>query len=406
MEPRLNSGERAVVSLISLAHFCSHLFILTLPPLFPLMRQDFQVSYAALGGITAVFGIVSALTQYPLGVIVDRFGAKYILIPGLAIVSLCFCLMGFAPSIFWIYILAGLAGAADGVFHPCDYSILSKAVDKHRLGRAFAIHAFWGFAGFAVAPLVVVPIGLNWGWQSATLVLGIFGLISTLILFLNINRLSDDEKAEPAPSEKKQEAVPLSAIFMVPSILLMFGFYTFHAMANSGLTNHAISALIEKYGFSYASVSLILPSYLWGIIAGIFVGGLVAHKFSRLDITAAAGYTISAFTLFLIAIIGFPLTLIIATFFVTGFAVGFMTPSRDVLVRAVSPDRAVAQAFGFVNAGFGIGGAIGAVVVGWILDLGYQSGALIVPGIFMLLSMFFAVAASFYKGEVFTKATA
>ncbi len=384
--------ERAVVSLISLGHFFSHFFILTLPPLFPLLKQELGVNYATLGGVTAAFGISSAATQYPLGIVVDRYGAQKILISGLTMVSLSFIAMGFTKSIIFIYLLAIMAGASDGVFHPCNYAILSSSVKPERLGRAFAVHAFWGFAGFAVAPLIVVPLGLKFGWNWAVMISGGCGFAAALILNLFRKILSSAEPVRTSSTSQLSKAVvPVSAIFMVPSILLMFGFYVFNAMSNSGLTNHAISALIEQYGFSYASVSLILPSYLWGIIAGIFAGGLIADYFSRLDVTATLGYLVSAITLIVIASIKFPLTVIIGVFFITGFAIGFMTPSRDVFVRSVVPDGAVAQAFGFVNAGFGIGGAIGAVLVGWVLDLGFVKSALILPAVFMLLSMSFAV---------------
>jgi len=384
--------ERAVVSLISLGHFFSHFFILTLPPLFPLLKQELGVNYATLGGVTAAFGIASAATQYPLGIVVDRFGARKILISGLMLISISFIALGFTDSIVVIYLLAVLAGAADGVFHPCNYAILSSSVKPERLGRAFAVHAFWGFAGFAVAPLLVVPLGLRFGWNWAVTISGVCGIAAVIIIIFFRDRLTSAEPVLTSSSAQGSKAVvPISAIFTIPSILLMFGFYVFHAMANSGLTNHAISALIEQYGFSYASASLILPSYLWGIIAGVFVGGLIADYFSRLDVTASVGYLVSSITLITIASVGFPLTVIICVFFITGFAVGFMTPSRDVLVRSVAPNGAVAQAFGFVNAGFGIGGAIGAVLVGWVLDLGYVRGVLIIPAIFMLVSMSFAV---------------
>ena len=46
--------DALVIALIGAAHFISHFTILAIPPLFPMMREELGVSYAALGGAVAV----------------------------------------------------------------------------------------------------------------------------------------------------------------------------------------------------------------------------------------------------------------------------------------------------------------------------------------------------------------
>ena len=77
------ANDLKVVATIGVAHFYSHLFILLLPPLFPLIRDDLQVSYLELGFILTGFAVTSAVSQLPIGFLVDRFGARKILIIGL-----------------------------------------------------------------------------------------------------------------------------------------------------------------------------------------------------------------------------------------------------------------------------------------------------------------------------------
>src|SRR5262245_59558669 len=62
-----------VVSLIGLAHAFSHFFQLVLPPLFPVLKDEFGVSYTELGLIMTLFYTTSGLAQTPSGFLVDRF---------------------------------------------------------------------------------------------------------------------------------------------------------------------------------------------------------------------------------------------------------------------------------------------------------------------------------------------
>ncbi|MEP2186271.1 MFS transporter, partial [Roseibium sp.] len=87
-----------VIGLIGVAHFFSHLFILLLPPLFLTLRDEFNVSFLELGLIMTVFSGATASTQLPFGYLVDKFGARWILIGGLAAESLAFVMIGFGDG--------------------------------------------------------------------------------------------------------------------------------------------------------------------------------------------------------------------------------------------------------------------------------------------------------------------
>jgi MFS family permease len=53
-----------------------------------------------------------------------------------------------------------------------------------------------------------------------------------------------------------------------------------------------------------------------------------------------------------------------------GFLSGLIMPSRDMLVRAAAPPGAIGRAFGAVTIGFSLGGVIGPMLFGWIMDMG------------------------------------
>ena len=73
-----------VVGVVSAAHFVSHYYIILLAPLMPFVRADYGVSYTEIGLAFAAFNIVSAVGQTPAGFLVDRIGARALLVAGLA----------------------------------------------------------------------------------------------------------------------------------------------------------------------------------------------------------------------------------------------------------------------------------------------------------------------------------
>ena len=117
----------------------SHFFQIVLPPIFPLLKDAFGVSYVELGIVMSLMYATPGLMQTSAGLIVDRFGPSRVLIGGLGLYSVAVLLYGFAPNLWVLAALAVAAGLGNCVFHPADYAILSARVEATRLGRAY-----WG----------------------------------------------------------------------------------------------------------------------------------------------------------------------------------------------------------------------------------------------------------------------
>jgi len=156
-----------VVALVSAAHFFSHFYMLLLAPLFPFMREDFDVGFTELGFAITAYSLTTGITQAPVGFLVDRFGARGLLMAGLAVESVAIIMIGLFHSYAMLVALMVLAGLANAVFHPADYSILNARVPAARIGRAFSIHTFSGYLGAAIAPPLVVGLATTVGWSQA-----------------------------------------------------------------------------------------------------------------------------------------------------------------------------------------------------------------------------------------------
>src|SRR5882757_8612807 len=146
------SSDTRIIALVCSAHFVSHFYILLLPPLFPFIREFYGVSYTQLGFALAAFNITTALCQTPAGFLVDRIGARSVLVAGLVLGAACLAIVGLFPSFWLLVAMFALLGVANGVYHPADYAVLSQLVSNERTSQAFSIHIFAGFLGTAVTP--------------------------------------------------------------------------------------------------------------------------------------------------------------------------------------------------------------------------------------------------------------
>ena len=90
-----------VMGLVGAAHWASHFFQLVLPALFLFLKDEFQVSFAALGLLTTLLYGASGLAQTPAGFLVDRYGARRVLLSGLTLASLATIGFGLVQS-YWL----------------------------------------------------------------------------------------------------------------------------------------------------------------------------------------------------------------------------------------------------------------------------------------------------------------
>src|ERR1700746_1410306 len=88
-------------------HFLSHFYQLCLPPVFLAWQQAFEVSFAELGVVIAIMSATAGLLQTPVGVLVDRYGARPFLIGGTLLMTLSISAMGVATA-FWQIVVLGL----------------------------------------------------------------------------------------------------------------------------------------------------------------------------------------------------------------------------------------------------------------------------------------------------------
>jgi FSR family fosmidomycin resistance protein-like MFS transporter len=383
---RSTASDVRLITVVCVGHFLSHFYGLVLPPLFPLLRAEFVVSYAALGALITASAAASAISQPVSGFLVDRFGARRVLLVGLTLLASAVALAGVAPSYAVLVVVMAAAGLGNGVFHPADYSIFNAAVHPRRLGRAYSAHSSSGSLGWVLAPIVVGGLTAAFGWRIAVVAVGLAGVAVALIL--SRQRVLDE--AVPVAPERSARARNVAGevrLLLTPPILMAFAYFVLVAASMSAVSTFSVVALVAIYDAPLTLAAGALTAYMLGSAAGVVGGGLLADRMRRHAIFAAAGMAIAA-ALTVVLASGLPPTAALAALLaLIGFAKGATNPSRDLLVRGATPAGASGRVFGFVYSGLDVGTLVMPPIYGWLIDRGEPRAIFLVAAALMALTM-------------------
>jgi MFS family permease len=322
-----------------------------------------------------------------MGYLADRFGSRKLLIGALFFGGAALASIGIVDRYSWLLVAAGLSGIANAVYHPADYAILSARVTPSRIGRAFSVHTFAGMLGNAVAPLTMLALVPQVGIPGALIITGLVGPLVALPLICAPSIEGDTLTDAPASGRRGESKSGRADTVFTPAILGMMVFFILLSLSTSGLTNFSVPALMHGYRLPFATANLALTVYLAATALGVLSGGFVADMTRRHGEVAAIGFAVNAILILQIALFGLGPGLLVLVMGLAGFLSGIIQPSRDMLVRAAAPAGAIGRAFGVVTIGFSIGGTVGPMLFGWILDRGSAHWIFGVSVVFMLLTV-------------------
>ena len=379
------------MGLVSSGHFVSHFLTLTLPPLFPFLRADFDLGYTELGLIMTLYAAATGIFQVPMGMFVDRNGAFPVLLTGLTVLCLSIAGIGLTNSPWALGALAVLAGSANSVFHPANYAILGSAVNPSRLGRAFGIHTFAGHFGNALAPITIIFLAVTWGWRAALVTVGAMGLMVTAAIFLSGDPGEGETQASRRSARARdggnnQELNSLKFLFSSP-LLKLFLFFVLTAAASNGMQTFSVTALVMLFDTPLVTASAALTVFLFASSIGILAGGILADSTSRHDLVAASAFALTAAIIALVGSVALPAFLLILLLGTAGLLQGVIRPARDMLVHAAAPEGATGKVFGFVTTGINVGGALMPLLLGWLVDRGAAEWVFWLIALVMVLAL-------------------
>lgn len=237
-------------------------------PLLPLLIPHLNLSLATAGTLAMAFQMSNSVSQLGFGALADRWKPRALILGGplLAVVVLSFVGLATTPLVLGaILVFGGLGGAA---FHPPAAALVYRLAD-HRKGLAMSAHISGGSLGFALAPLVFVPVIARLGlvWSPIIMLPGLLALSWTLRQVPPMKRPEAHERSSWA--SLRPAAVPLALLYftVVLRTATSYGFMTF------------APTLLTRRGLSIDQASAAVFLYLLTSGVGGFFGGPLADRF-------------------------------------------------------------------------------------------------------------------------------
>ncbi|MDX3894810.1 MFS transporter [Pusillimonas sp.] len=381
--PAVKRRDWKIIGLIGAGHSCSHFFQLVFPTLFLPLAAEFGYDFVQLGLLASIFFIVSSLGQASSGFVVDRIGPTPVLRFGLACFVVSGVLIGLSSNYAMLVLAAVIGGAGNSVFHPVDFSIINHRISSRRLGHAFSTHGFTGNLGWALTPVFMTTLIHLANWRVAAF--GAAGLVAVVLFLIwvgrdllagrNEERSMVKPKAGETPDLAQQSVGrTLATLLVQPALWGAFFFFACTSIALSAVQNYTIPMLGDVYGIDKVMAGTTLSAYMLASALGMIAGGFLVNATPNTERTVAMSLIVAGVLLVLLAsgVLISPLAMVVVG--LAGFCAGVSTPSRDMLIRRVTPKGATGTVYGLVYSGMDVGASLGPVGFGLMLDAGHTQG--------------------------------
>jgi MFS transporter, ACS family, glucarate transporter len=172
-----------VLGLLTLLSVITYLDRVCISVAGPRMQEALKISPAAWGWVTGIFVISYAVFEIPSGVLGDRIGPRRVLTRIVLWWSAFTTVTGVVTGYYPLLLARFLFGAGEAGAYPNASVVVARWFPVHERGRAFGIVLMAGQIGGAIAPLLVVPIQIQYGWRACFFLFGILGVLWSAIWY-------------------------------------------------------------------------------------------------------------------------------------------------------------------------------------------------------------------------------
>lgn len=349
-----------ILSAISVAHLLNDMIQSLILAIYPLLREDFSLSFVQIGMITLTYQMTASLLQPLIGYFTDKYPQPWSLPVGMSFTLCGLVLLAMASTFPMILVAAALVGTGSSVFHP-ESSRVARMASGGRHGLAQSLFQVGGNLGSSLGPLlaalIIAPYGRgNIAWFSLAALLAIVVLLQISRWYQHQNRTA---KTQAAPAAS---LLPRRQVAFAITILLVLVFSKYFYLTS--LSSYYTFYLMHKFGLSVQNAQLHLFMFLFAVAAGTVIGGPVGDKIGRKRVIWVSILGVAPFTLMLpYASLWWTGVLSV----VIGFVLASAFSAILVYAQELMPGRIGMVSGLFFGFSFGMGG-LGAAVLGVVAD--------------------------------------
>lgn len=361
------------VWLVTAAHAVNELYSIALPPILPLLVNDFSISYSEAGALLTVFFITYSIFQLPAGLLADRIGQRWLLAGGMVILAMGILVVARAQNYEMLVVGEAIAGIGGSTYHPTGMSLISDLESGDTEGKAMGIHGLGGVVGTALAPALIGGLTALFDWRLALTVSAMIGIIYAAV-FLALFRAADDtdmvdrtemdgERSTKADSRNRTSLSPFVSVPSEPWVLMLFLTTLIVSIEIGAVRTFITSYLVEHAGTTATTANGIFFVMLVGAGLASLGGGSLADTVDRRSLGFAT-MILSTIAIGSTAFVPLIPVVLFMWFFLLGIVIWATLPAMNAIISEYSQQEFSGGLFGVMVTAGSLGGAGGPLLFG------------------------------------------
>ncbi len=221
------------------------------------ISTEFGLIAAELGIVLGVFYLGYAIMQLPGGWLADRFGSKFVVIATITFWSIFTVTTSLAWSLASLIVIRFIFGIAEGGFPPASIKAISELFTNEERPKMSALLLSSNYLGSMIAPLIMAPMLIYFGWRHAFEVIGVIGVLFAVTYYFAVPH------SKPAPVQasplKKADAASTRELLRTPLLWQLLIVWFGLSCVNKGLDAWMPIYLLQARGLDLKSVGLLTP---------------------------------------------------------------------------------------------------------------------------------------------------
>jgi predicted MFS family arabinose efflux permease len=379
VEISLNRRNKEI-GFLALLHGLQHIYISALPPLYLILRAEFNVSTFQIGLLGSVSGIISIL-QGPAGYLVERFGGKRLAVLSMICCSATLFLYSIAPVFNFLLAMAALFAISQVVFHPATYAMVVQRASASHRAKYISYHQVGGFIGSSIGTMLISALASMRGWRNTLQIIPAAGLVIIFLFWKFVKEEKEVIQHSSSTSDQTVQSESTGFHFTLPLLILTL---SISILSLGNLQNYIPLFLNLAYG-----ESVVWAGILTGVMQAVgsvasLLGGALSDKYDKTLIMMIAHLGI-AITTILMATGQFASAALLFLLVLYGVARYLPVPAQHALSSVTAAEHP--QGIGFSYTGIALGQVFSAPLIGYLIDTLEIRTAFLVCSIFPFISI-------------------
>ena len=349
---------------VSFCHLLDDTMHSMLPAIYPMLKDEFGLSFLQIGIITFVLQITSSIIQPFVGLYADKHHSWWQLPVSMIFTLIGIFMLSYANSFYVILLSVSLFGLGSSIFHPQGSQVAQQA-SGGRKGLAQSIFQVGGNGGFALGPLfaalIVIPVGLSGVRWFAFIAI----LLAIILVYIGKWHVKQTKQVHKKGRTQWTTAKTYSRYQIYGFVFILFVLMFSKNFYTESMTSYFTFFLIEKFGISIQYSQVCLFVFLAAEVVGTLLGGWIGDRYGRKNVIWFSIFGAAPFTIMLPYINSLAGTILLSA--LIGLIIASAFSAILVYATDLMPNHIGTIAGIFYGLSFGLGG-VGSSFFGWLAD--------------------------------------